>query len=204
VTIGDVQTCLRSLAGLLAAHQGKKPAADFDAFCAGLDPFREQPIGVFAQFLRDASEYHRTGIVPAPAKAGRARPRGTKAGSATPALKRKDDLAAVEEAAATLQQLFDRATDPALTHEAIEAAVNQIERTFDAEGLKAVARRFGVTSGLTTKSATSAKILNRIAERKGRHERGEIIAEVARATTPKDASGARETVPAEQGEQEVK
>lgn len=178
MTIGDVQTCLRSLAGLLAAHQGKKPAADFDAFCEGLDPFREQPIGMFAQFLRDAAEYRRTGIVPAPTKAGRA----AKVSRAKSALKKKDDLPAIEEAAATLQQLFDRATDPSVTHEAIEAAVGQIERAFDAEGLKAVARQFGVTSGLSTKSATSAKILSRIAERKGRHERGEVIAEVARET----------------------
>ena len=176
MTIGDVQTCLRSLAELLAAHQGKKPAADFDAFCAGLDPFREQAIGAFAQFLRDAADYQRTGIVPAPAKAART---ARKATTAKAALKKKDDLPAIEEAVATLQQLFNRATDASLTHEAIEAAVGQIERTFDAEGLKAVARKFGVTSGLSSKSATSAKILGRIAERKGRHERGEVIGEVA-------------------------
>ena len=180
MNIADVQTCLRSLAGLLAAHQGKKPAADFDAFCDGLDPFREQPIATFAQFLRDAAEYQRTGIVSAPAKAHRAAaPRGART-----SLKKKDDLAAVEEAAATLQQLFDRATDASLTHEAIEAAVGQIERSFDAEGLKAVARKFGVASGLTSKSTTSAKILGRIAERKGRHERGEVIADVARESAP--------------------
>jgi hypothetical protein len=183
VNVGDVQTCLRNLAGLLAAHQGKKPAADFDAFCDGLDPFREQPIGAFAQFLRDAAEYQRTGVVPVPAKAGRTAkvPRGKTA------LKKKDDVAAMEQAAATLQQLFDRATDPTLTHEAIEAAVGQIERTFDTDGLKAVARKFGVTSGLSSKSATSAKILARIAERKGRHERGEVIADVARESAPQVA-----------------
>lgn len=180
MTIGDVQTCLRSLAGLLAAHQGKKPAADFDAFCAGLDPFQKQPIGVFAQFLRDAAEYQRTGIVPVPAKAGRtSRATSARASSTKSALKKKDNLSAIEEAVATLQQLFERATDASLTHEAIEAAVGQIERTFDAEGLKAVARKFGVTSGLSSKTATSAKILGRIAERKGRHERGEVIGAVA-------------------------
>ncbi len=184
MTIGDVQTCLRSLAGLLAAHQGKKPAAEFDAFCDGLDPFRAQPIGVFAQFLHDAAEYQRTGIVPTPTRPGRARASAARPRSTRPALKKKDDVAATEEAVATLQQLFDRATDPSLTHEAIEAAVGRIEQTFDAEGLKAVARRFGVTSGLTSKSATSAKILGRIAERKGRHERGEVIADVARESAP--------------------
>ena len=79
-----------------------------------------------------------------------------------------------------LQGLFERATDPTLSHEAIEAEVSRIEREFDGEGLKAVARKFGVSSGLSSKGATKSKILGRIAERKGRHERGEVIGEVAR------------------------
>jgi hypothetical protein len=179
VNIGDVQIFLRNLGGLLAAHQGKKPAADFDAFCDGLDPFRELALAPFAQLLRDADEYQRTGILLVPAKKTRkaATPR---AGTAKQPLKKKDDVQAVDEAAATLQSLFDRATDPALTHEAIEAEVSRIEREFDGEGLKTVARKFGVTSGLSSKNATKAKILGRIAERKGRHERGEVIGEVAR------------------------
>jgi hypothetical protein len=180
VNIGDVQSFLRNLGSLLAAHQAKKPATDFDAFCGGLEPFREQSLATFAQLLRDAAEYQRTGILPVqPAKKAR-KPATPKAGTAKQVLKKKDDVQAVDAAAATLQGLFDRATDPALTHEAIEAEVSRIEREFDFEGLKAVARKFGVSSGLTTKSATGSKILGRIAERKGRHERGEVIGEVAR------------------------
>jgi len=180
VNIGDVQIFLRNLGALLAAHQGKKPAADFDTFCDGLDPFREQALGAFSQLLRDAAEYQRTGILPAqPAKKAR-KPATPRAGTAKQPLKKKDDVQAVDEAAATLQTLFDSATDPTLTHEAIEAEVGRIEREFDGEGLKAVARKFGVTSGLTSKGATKSKILGRIAERKGRHERGEVIGEVAR------------------------
>jgi hypothetical protein len=180
VNIGDVQSFLRNLGTLLAAHQAKKPAADFDAFCNGLDPFRDQALETFAVFLNTAAEYQRTGILPVqPVKKAR-KPAAPKTGTAKPALKKKDDMHAVEEAAALLQNLFDRATDPTLTHEAIEAEVNRIEREFDGEGLKAVARKFGVSSGLSSKGATKAKILGRIAERKGRHERGEVIGEVAR------------------------
>jgi hypothetical protein len=179
VNIGDMQVFLRHLGTLLAAHQGKKPAADFDAFCDALDPFCDQALGTFAQFLRDAAEYQRTGILPAqPAKARK--PAGPKSGTPKPALKKKDDVTAIDDAAAALQMLFDRATDATLTHEAIEAYVSGMEREFDAEGLKAVARKFGISSGLTSKSAVKAKILGRIAERKGRHERGEVIGEVAR------------------------
>jgi hypothetical protein len=180
VNIGDVQTFLRNLGSLLAAHQGKKLATDFDAFCDGLEPFREQALATFAQLLRDAAEYQRTGILPVqPAKKAR-QPATPKAGAAKQPLKKQDDAQAVDQAAAVLQGLFDRATDPALTHEAIEAEVGRIEREFDGAGLKAVARKFGVTSGLSSKAATKAKILGRIAERKGRHERGEVIGEVAR------------------------
>jgi hypothetical protein len=179
VNIGDMQAFLRHLSTLLAAHQGKKPAAEFDAFCDALDPFRDQAIATFAHFLRDAAEYQRTGIVPAqPVKARK--PAAPKSGTPKQALKKKDDVAAVDEAAAVLQTLFDRATDATLTHEAIEAYVSGIEREFDAGGLKAVARKFGISSGLTNKTAVTAKILGRIAERKGRHERGEVIGEVAR------------------------
>lgn len=180
MNIADVQSFLRHLGTLLAAHQGKKPAGDFEAFCDGLEPFREQALATFAQFLRDAAEYQRSGILPVqPAKKAR-EPAAPRAGTAKPPLKKKDDIQAVEEAAAMLQALFDRATDPTLSHEAIEAEVSRIEREFDGEGLKAVARKFGVSSGLSSKGATKSKILGRIAERKGRHERGEVIGEVAR------------------------
>lgn len=180
MNIGDLQGFLRSLSGLLAAHQGKKPAGDFDAFCDGLEPFRDQPIPAFTLLLGAADEYRRTGVLPA-VPAGRARKPAARTAGAKTALKKKDDLQAVAEAAAALQQLLDRATDPALTHEAIEAEVARIETAFDSDGLKAVARQFGIASGLSSKAATKAKILGRIAERKGRHERGEVIAEVARA-----------------------
>ncbi len=184
MNVGDIQVFLRHLGALLAAHQGKKPAAEFDAVCDGLEPFREQTLGRFSRFLQDCAEYQRSGVVPAGGRGARARkPAAPRAAGGRPALKRKDDVQAVEEAAAVLRGLLDRATDPALTHEAIEAEVARIDATFDAEGLKAVARRFGITSGLTGKAATRAKILSRIAERKGRHERGEAIAEVARTAT---------------------
>jgi hypothetical protein len=179
VNIGDVQSFLRNLGALLAAHQGKKPAANFDAFCDGLDPFRDQALGTFAQFLRDAAEYQRTGIIPAQSAKAR-KPATPKSGTPKHKLKNKDDGQAIDEAAAVLQALFDRATDATLTHEMIESEVNRIDREFDAAGLKAVARRFGISSGLSTKGAVKAKLLGRIAERKGRHERGEVIGEVAR------------------------
>jgi hypothetical protein len=189
VNVGDLQGFLRTLGALLAANQGGKPAAEFEAFCATLEPFREQSVGTFAQFLQDAAEYKRTGKVPeSVSKRGPGRKQPVPAtGAPKPALKKKDDLQAVEEAAACLLGLYDRASDPTLSHTAIETEVNRIDREFDAEGLKAVARRFGITSGLTGKAAARTKILNRIAERKGQHERGAVIAEIAQASAPPPA-----------------
>jgi hypothetical protein len=186
MNVGDVQGFLRQLGVLLKVNQGGKPAAEFEAFCGGLEPFKDQPVGAFAQFLHLAEEYKRTGVVPVPTgKRAARKPAAPKAPKAPKvALKKKDDVQAVDEAAARLKGLYDRATDPALTHEAIEQEVGRIEREFDGEGLKEVARKFGISSGLTGKAAAKKKILDRIAERKGRHERGEVIAEVARATAP--------------------
>lgn len=186
MNVGDVQGFLRQLGVLLKANQGGKPAAEFEAFCGGLEPFKDQAIGVFAQFLQLADEYKRTGIVPVPTgKRAARKPAAPKAPKAPKVvLKKKDDVQAVEEAAARLKGLYDRATDPALTHEAVEKEVERVEKEFDGEGLKAVARKFGISSGLTGKAAAKKKILDRIAERKGRHERGEVIAEVAKAAAP--------------------
>jgi hypothetical protein len=91
--------------------------------------------------------------------------------------------ATIEAAAFILRRLFDRATHPTLTYDDIETAVDDIDRRFDAAGLKAVARASGCTYGFTSKTATRQRILNRIAERKGRHERGEVIGETARAAS---------------------
>lgn len=81
---------------------------------------------------------------------------------------------------ATLADLYNRATDAGLTHERIEATVGQIGAALDARGAVAMARAFGVTRQLRGRADAVRRILHRIAERKGRHERGEAIAALAR------------------------
>jgi hypothetical protein len=197
VNVGELQGFLRHLGTLLAANKGATPGGEFQAFCDGLEPFKEQSIGFFAQFLREtAEEYKRTGAHIPIGRKVQARARGaSKAQTLKPALKKKDDVQAVTEAAARLQGLYDRATDSTLSHEAIEAEVSRIGGEFDAEGLKAVARKFGITSGLTGKAATAKKIMNRIAERKGRHERGQVITEIAKGPATPGVPPAATTVP---------
>lgn len=186
MNVGDVQSFLNNLAALLKAHKGDKPAAGFEAFCSGLEPFKELPINDFAQFLRDAAEYKRTGIVPVPeGKKGRgARTTAKKTATPKPKPKTKADTDAIRDAATRLQALYDRFADPALTQAVIEAEVNRIDKEFDTEGLKAVARAFGITSGLSSKSAAKGKILNRIVERKDRYERSEAFSAGAKPAAP--------------------
>jgi hypothetical protein len=178
VNVADLQGVLKSLGDFLAAHQGKKPAEAFEAFRHALEPFRDLPLDQFARFLHQAEEYHRTGIVPAgPKKAARekkpAQPKAPKV-----VLKTKEDVEAIRHAAAELQSLYERATDPALDYGEIERTVERISKEFDTNGLKAVAKEFGAGSGAKTKDAARNNIQEKIKARKGRHERNETTSPV--------------------------
>lgn len=169
MTVRDLQTFLKNLAALLASQQGAKPGGEFDSFAQGLEPFADWQIGTLGQFLRDADEYRRTGRVPEPAaKAKTTRARATRA---APKLATASNVEAVEAAVARLRAMHDRYDDPTLTQSEIEAVAEQLSGQFDANGLKAVARGFGISSGLTSKAATKGKIVAHVMERRERHER---------------------------------
>jgi hypothetical protein len=179
VNVAELQDFLRHLGALLEASKGSsaKLGADFQALCDGLDPFKDQTVVAFAQFLRKAEEYHRTGLIPESGKKPATRKPAAK--TTKPVLKKKDDVPAVEAAAASLQRLYERTSDLALTHEEIEKEVDRIDAEFDGDGLKAVAKKFGITSGIRSKKDARDRILKRIADRKGQTERGEVIAQQA-------------------------
>ncbi len=94
---------------------------------------------------------------------------------------RNDPTPAIVEAAAfILRRLFDRATDLTRSYGQIESTVDDLAPWFTAAGLRAVPRAFGCTYGLTSKAATHSRILHKVADRKGRWERGEEIGRIAR------------------------
>ncbi len=182
MNVGELQSFLRHLGTLLEANKGAKLGADFQALCEGLEPFKDRPVADFAHFLRVAEELHRTGKLPEsavkkPAARKSAPPKPPK--PPKPVLKKKGDTEAVETAAAVLQRLYDRATDPALTHEEIERELDRIEAEFDPNGLKEVAKKFGIKSGMRGKADAKKQIHDRIASRKGQAERGQVIARQA-------------------------
>jgi hypothetical protein len=166
VNVGDLQSFLKHLAGFLGAHKGSQVAGEFDHFCDGLEPFQGMRVAEFARFLADAKQYKETGVLPVPPTRGkgRAAPKPAKAPAPT-----------VAEAVAVLQDLYNRATDPAVTYETIKETVTRLDGQLDKPGLIAVARGFGISSGLSTKKAAREKIEAKITDRKGKAEEGRAI-----------------------------
>jgi hypothetical protein len=193
VNVGEFQSLLKGLGDFLAAHQGKKPAEAFEKFRAALEPFRDVPLDQFAEFLRQAEEYRRTGIVPVGAKKPAREQKAAQAKATKAPLKTKDDAEAIRQAVAELQKLYERATDPTLDYGEIERTVERIGKEFDVNGLKAVAKEFGVGDGLKTKDAARHNIEDKIKSRKGRHERNEAPSP---APPPSSAPPASTGVPA--------
>lgn len=179
MNVGDLQQFVGSLASLFAARTGQ-PQGDMVALGAALEPFKDQSIASFGDFLRAAKEYRDTGKVQAPIQ-GRRRAAASGAGGRGP-LKKLEDSAAIKQAVAELDRLYSHAADPDLTYPMIEASVKQIHDTFDAAALKEVAKRFHLTAGLGSKKACREKIEHKIKERKARNERGEVIADAARSS----------------------
>jgi hypothetical protein len=209
VNVGDIETVLKSLGDFLAAHQGKKPAEAFETFRLALEPFRNVPLNQFAQLLRQAEEYRRTGILPVGAKKAPREKKPAQPKAPKVPLKTKSDTEAIRQTVAELQKLYERATDPTLGYGEIETTVERISKEFDTSGLKAVAKEFGAGSGSKTKDAARSNIEEKIKARKGRHERNEAASPVPTLQPPPaPAPGpaplpAPEAVPGEPIEAEV-
>jgi hypothetical protein len=150
--VADLQSFLRSLAGPLAASGGKSVAAEFDRAADGLQPFDAMTVAQFADFLHQAEEYHRTGLLPA--KAG---------GRKKPAV--ASDPQRISRAVDQLRDLYERAGNDTVDYSTIErevAAVGKLKR----DELVAVAREFGISSPLKTKKDAAEAIRRRITDRK--------------------------------------
>lgn len=156
--VADLQLFLNSLTGPLAASGGKKVADELTAAAAGLQPFETMTVAQFADFLRQAEEYHRTGILPAKSTSRRK--------AATP-----PDPAKLAKAVETLQALYERAGANAVDYSTIESEVGRINKSLKKDELVTVAKDFGIASTPKTKKAAAEAIQRRIVERKESVER---------------------------------
>jgi hypothetical protein len=189
MNVGDLQKFVAGIEDFVNAHQGKKIADDLRSLIVGLEPFKERTIAEFIHVLCKAE------AIPVPeGVAGKAAGGRSRAGAAARVVKKtKADLEAIERARGDLEDLYNRATDAALTYPEIEMKVKQIQDEFDAKGFMEVAKQFGckATSGTMAKEKIEAKIK----ERKGRNERSNVIIEAA--TRASSAAEVVEAIPVE-------
>lgn len=152
--VAELQSFLRSLTGPLASSGGKKVADDLDRAAGGLQPFAEMNVPQFADFLQQAEEYHRTGILPVKST-GRA-----KKAAAPP------DPQKIGKAVEQLRDLYERAGSDSVDYSTIETEVARINKGLKKDELIEAAREFGIASSMKTKKAATEAIGRRITERK--------------------------------------
>lgn len=173
--VADLQQFLRQIGPFArAAGASEKAASDLDRAGQCLEPFREQSVADFSDFLSKTVEhYTTTGEFAQIVKPGKGRA----------ARAPKPPKISLADAAAIFQSLYDRAIDPTLQYSQIDAEIGAFEKAFTATQLKELARTVGVTlSGRATKPLIMAALKNRIKERKGSHERNQFRPDEARAS----------------------
>jgi hypothetical protein len=162
MTVADLKQHLTDLAKLLDAAGGRQVAKDFALMAEGLTPFAGQSLAEFTRLLALAHEYRTTGKLTPPPKAARA----------AKLAKAKTDPAAV---AAALRALYDRAGDPALPLEQINAELGQLAG-LTKPGLLIVAERMEL-AGLKAKKVDDIKaaIRQKVLDRRSSAQRGQLM-----------------------------
>lgn len=151
--VAELQSFLANLAGPVAASGGKKVADEIARAAGGLQPFAQMTVAQFADFLAQAEEYHRTGILPVKSTGRRK--------AAAPA-----DPQKVARAVEQLRDLYERAGSGALDYSTIETDVGRINKGLKKDELIQAARDFGITAPLKTKKNAAEAIQRRITDRK--------------------------------------
>jgi hypothetical protein len=122
VNVADLQKHLNDLTLFVETSGGKKGAAELRAVADGLQPFRELSLKELVGILARAAE-----------------PPGREAPARKAAAPRKKPRADPGPVAKRLRELYDRATDPTVTREHIDAELKGLE-PLSKDGLKTVAR----------------------------------------------------------------
>jgi hypothetical protein len=157
----DLQQFLRSLSQPLRTSGAKAAADDLDRAGAALEPFRDLTVSQFADFLAQAEQYARTGIVPT---TGRAK------GTAKAAAKGSDPQA-LANAIENIRLLYDRVTSPDVTYSTIDTEVKQLDKRFKKDEVMEIARALGIQGSLKSKRDAVEEIKLRLTERKESFQR---------------------------------
>ncbi len=176
MNVANLQAYLANLGSCLLASGAKTAAADLEAISEGLQPFRDQPLKGFADFLLRAEAYSR-GEVPLTGKGGRASGGAKRApASSRPAA---TDVGQVSKA---VHDLYERMSDPHVTPEQVEAVLRPLD-SLKKEDLLVVAKGIDLT---VPKSKTKDQIIDgirqRLAARQASAQRAGLIDRPASAT----------------------
>lgn len=144
------------------AGAAEKVAAELDRAVECLEPFKDKTLGEFNDFLRRSDEFDRTGALAPPAKPAKV-PRTPKPAAIT-----------IDEAAARVTALYDRATDPALDYATIDREIDALCVLTSAH-LKEVAKKANVTlPSKATKPSIVGELKRKVKDRKASFERNQF------------------------------
>ncbi len=168
MNVAGLQQHFADLARLLEASGAKGVAGDFMAIHHGLAPFSHMTLKDFSDFLARADTFARTGQVPVTASRAK-----------TTSPRAKGGIARVHADPSTLaretKDLYDRASDPAVTDSHIAELMSRLKSLTQA-GLVTVAEAIELKgTGSKTKPKIIEAIQRRIEERKGSKVRSELI-----------------------------
>lgn len=159
--IANLQQFIRSLIPPFQASGAKeKTIAEVEEACVALEPFAGLAVGEFADFLRRAEEYDRTGIVPVAAKTA-TKPRAPRK-EAAPAY-------TAEEALRDLRDLYERSLGDDVTYQMIADGVKRLDKLKKPD-LDSVTAQFGLGK-LKTKPLALAAIREKVEDYKKNHRR---------------------------------
>lgn len=156
--VADLQKYVRNQAEFLVHGNAKTLANDFTRLADGLTPFAALTIGQLADFLAQAENYARTGVLPT---------------TSIPARKKASPVNSAEKiraAAQLVSSLYERALDPDLTYAAISQEIQTLNKLTLKE-LVEVAREVGISQALKTKKIALEQLTRKITERKESYER---------------------------------
>lgn len=157
--VGDLTESLEGLCQFLESAGAKQTANEWRRLKHALGAFAEPSVADFCEFLVQAEEYHRTGVVPL----GKRRGGGQRRVMVPP----EDRERAIQE----VIQFFESVIQPEVTYERIAAEVKRIDRQFKADEVKELARAIGISAPPKTKKATLEAVHRCMRERKENFER---------------------------------
>ncbi len=150
--VADLQSFLSSLCKPLSASGGKRISDDLERAIAGLSPLSEMTLTEFELFLKQAAEYHRTGILPVKATKSRK--------------KAATDPEKVQKIAQQVMALYEKATDDSIGYSTIESEIKKLDKQLSAAEAKALAKEVGIPGSPRTKKAALEEIQRKINRRK--------------------------------------